>query len=640
MENARRQLELLQAEQQAEKDELRKLEAALSDSLVQERQVSKKVQRQRELKRLHEKRTEAVEEKIRRLRKELVEHEQIAKQLLQKEKHKSYAGDTFMQSSSGFQEEPATQQQQQQQQQEQDGSEHAPERDTLDTALLGQSMMEDSSSSMDGGGLGPLQMTGKSATMSTSTQLPPPGKQLSCEDSSLMMSMSAPSFSRSQPQLLDSSQQSTPTLKEWFREKDGGVKTRDVSQPAVMKMVMDEDQQREAIRRALVQAAGSVKGAFRSLDLSGSGTVSQSEFERGMERLGVDYVSLTGIRKIGKVFKLFDAHKTGALDMSGMFGKDTSDEQQRLSTPDFWQMWVRRNKDFSKMDNRSGPRWSPATADDELQLLFEQANTRKEIYDKKNWMRATMRRLKSRGKSDARCRELVALHLPRGTGPKDREDVQTFSENDVRLCKRSYTDAWQEPTRNIQKQLYDLRDKRRDMMISRQRLEVMIAPPQRKAEEQMLQKAATVKALDLGIGKPKDAEAAEALAAQQQAIQKEAEKVAANQKAMFKAMLAKHGFELDQVETLYRIYMKHSDPVTDTLSRHGFETLLHALCQNRTLVESDLDAWWAQVSVCAAKYDPPGADASPGPRSRATFEHFMEWWATSEVRARSGAQAS
>ncbi len=31
---------------------------------------------------------------------------------------------------------------------------------------------------------------------------------------------------------------------------------------------------------------------------------------------------------------------------------------------------------------------------------------------------------------DARCREIVAAHLPRGTGPKDLEDVHTFSALD------------------------------------------------------------------------------------------------------------------------------------------------------------------------------------------------------------------
>ena len=53
--------------------------------------------------------------------------------------------------------------------------------------------------------------------------------------------------------------------------------------------------------------------------------------------------------------------------------------------------------------------------------------------------------------------------------------------------------------------------------------------------------------------------------------EKEKEKEKQQQHALFKAMLAKHGLELAQVEELYREYVKHSDPVSDTISRLGFE---------------------------------------------------------------------
>eukprot|EP00971_Amphidinium_carterae_P244752 4859406-Amphidinium_carterae.1 len=244
------------------------------------------------------------------------------------------------------------QEQQQQQQQQEEEQQQMQQQQQVQM----QQQMEASGSTVDLADssledLGPLVLI-----KSFSGMPPPPQPRGSLNDTS--MSMSASSLPPASRHLQEQSQQSasSPTLKEWFREKDGGVRTRLVARPATMKMEMDEEQQREAIRRAVIDAAGSVKSAFRSLDLSGSGTISQSEFERGMERLGVDYVSLTGIRKIGKVFKLFDAHKNGALDMLSMFGKDhLNDEPQRLSTPEFWHMWVKRNKDFSKLDTRLGP---------------------------------------------------------------------------------------------------------------------------------------------------------------------------------------------------------------------------------------------------------------------------------------------
>merc|ERR1711953_1193708 len=84
----------------------------------------------------------------------------------------------------------------------------------------------------------------------------------------------------------------------------------------------------------------------------------------------------------------------------------------------------------------------------------------KESESHRRWMAASFKRLKNKGKSDARCREIVALHLPRGNGPKDREGVATLSDADLRKCKKLYTDEVLEPVKNIQKVVYDMRDTR------------------------------------------------------------------------------------------------------------------------------------------------------------------------------------
>merc|ERR1719161_3212023 len=101
------------------------------------------------------------------------------------------------------------------------------------------------------------------------------------------------------------------------------------------------------------------------------------------------------------------------------------------------------------------------------------------------------RRLKSRGKTDAKCREIVAKHLPRGTGPRDRAEVNTFSVTEVKNCKRAYHDEVNEPVKSIQKVVYDLRDQRRVLHDTRQRLYAVMEPAIRAKmdEERRLQAA-------------------------------------------------------------------------------------------------------------------------------------------------------
>merc|ERR1712032_752945 len=143
------------------------------------------------------------------------------------------------------------------------------------------------------------------------------------------------------------------------------------------------------------------------------------------------------------------------------------DEPRRMSTPEFWNHWCKRN---GKVEQVRGPMWQAHGPDEELQILFDAQQAREEVGDKRKWMSAMFRRLKQRGRSDARCRECVALHLPRGTGPKDADAVQTFSEGDVKACRRTYNDEVLLPVRNIQKVVYEMREQRRVLQNSRQKL--------------------------------------------------------------------------------------------------------------------------------------------------------------------------
>merc|ERR1712150_80369 len=151
---------------------------------------------------------------------------------------------------------------------------------------------------------------------------------------------------------------------------------------------------------------------------------------------------------------------------------------QRASTPDFWKIWCRQNNIDPEQAQRN-PRWHPSTSEKKLQILTKACRSSDEAADKRKWISTTMRRLKSRGKSDARCREIVAHHLPRGTGPRDREDVNTFSTVDVQTCRKVYSERVLHPVRNIEKVVIDMRNQNQILKASRENLMALNMDPHR-----------------------------------------------------------------------------------------------------------------------------------------------------------------
>mmetsp|Transcript_105181 Transcript_105181/g.201968 ORF Transcript_105181/g.201968 Transcript_105181/m.201968 type:complete len:730 (+) Transcript_105181:74-2263(+) len=228
---------------------------------------------------------------------------------------------------------------------------------------------------------------------------------------------------------------------------------------------------REAVRVELIDAAGGAMEAFRCMDLSRSGRLTQSEFADGIERLGVPWRELTGFKKPREIYKLFDLDKDGSVSLADLFPEETKlEEHTRMSTPEWWGHWCRKSKDTKALSRPSGPAWNFSGPDEELQVIKAAQASRESASHRRKWISSTMRRMKNQGKSDARCRECCALHLPRGTGPKDRDGVSNFSEMEVKACKRVYIDEVQGPTRNIQKTVFEMREQRRLLQNSRMKL--------------------------------------------------------------------------------------------------------------------------------------------------------------------------
>lgn len=226
------------------------------------------------------------------------------------------------------------------------------------------------------------------------------------------------------------------------------------------------EQCRQAFRYELMNVTGGALEAFRSIDLNGSGQISFQEFTTGLARLAVNWQEATGLDSLRKVFRLFDQKKEGALKLVDLFPdalRQTEVETYRLSTPEFLEHWCMTRQNA---DQKRRPKWQ-MEEDEQLRALFVSAESRQNLDGHKHWMSSTIRRMKKLGKSDAYCREKCALHLPKGSGPFDRERKHAFGENDVRLLRREYTDKVIGTVRNVQKTVYELREQRLELQASR-----------------------------------------------------------------------------------------------------------------------------------------------------------------------------
>mmetsp|Transcript_94020 Transcript_94020/g.148658 ORF Transcript_94020/g.148658 Transcript_94020/m.148658 type:complete len:724 (+) Transcript_94020:71-2242(+) len=417
-----------------------------------------------------------------------------------------------------------------------------------------------------------------------------------------------------------------------------------------------DNYRREVIRSEMMKRAGNAITAFATINLNGSGRICSQEFADGVARLGVPWQLLTGLHRPRQLFRLFDRNPTdGVISLYELFPTERNKirDDSGLSTPDFWKNWVKKNHNMAK--GCGGPKWQPTSPEEELEMLFDARVKNEQSAFKHRWMSTTFRRMKARGKSDARCREMLALHLPKGSGPADLQDVKTFSQNEVIHCKRMYNDAVLEPQRKILKNLYSLREHRRQINTAKQKLYAVALEPfvRQKAQEKVVQDLA-MGGLSLGLHKhhhiPEHVDSADEV----DHIYEKPEDMAQGQ-ASFSQLSKMTGMDVSLIEDVFKIWMQHADK-TETINKKHFQRLLEDLCPQRAFAENDLEAWWDQVhergdaarlTVDWQASDPDGCE---GPdedseenndisrslretrKSPASFDQFLIWWSSSEVR--------
>lgn len=382
----------------------------------------------------------------------------------------------------------------------------------------------------------------------------------------------------------------------------------------------EDDMRRAAMRELMARHAGGRKPAFYRLDINRNGVVSYSEFENNFPvLLGISmpnerWASDRLKAKIKDVFRLFDHNGKGQLDLDKIFpgaSKEDDVEVERMSTPEFWTHWAKGTRGVKSDQGDRLSSWKPKDAYEELDLIMGARELQDDSNIRGKKMRQQWKRLKSNGKSDGRVREIVALHLPRGSGPEDRDGVPMFDAPDVQRVRRLYYEQINDRTRSIQKGLFDLREQRKTLMNSRHQFQATLQPMMRKQAAAAASKADAMKQFNAKMAAAEAIKGgfAGALGAVRDKMKVESVDVPEDVGPSFSELRKKFGVDEDALEDLYKVWMKFSDS-NDALNRRQFMKFLATLCPDRHLVNCDLEAWWEQIVTIIVK-GRPGFETPP-----------------------------
>mmetsp|Transcript_1785 Transcript_1785/g.4015 ORF Transcript_1785/g.4015 Transcript_1785/m.4015 type:complete len:746 (-) Transcript_1785:84-2321(-) len=413
---------------------------------------------------------------------------------------------------------------------------------------------------------------------------------------------------------------------------------------------------RKVVRKNMIELAGTARKAFATIDLNGSGSISNQEFGDGCRRLGVPWQDLTGIYKPREFFKLFDEDKDQVITFPELFPDDAAMERAglvRASTPDFAKRYMRERQQQLRRAE-----WQASGPEEEIEHLLATAELQKESEFRRKWIEATFRRLKSKGKSDARAREIVALHLPRGSGPRDGQGVATISDGDVRKMRQAYTDSFNTSIRETTKTMSDMRELRREQKQiidrlykateaerARERADAAAAgfgaalrfgaaPTSNLGGTGFLNLGGTGSLLPLSSLNVDDLPMTSAPTTSAPAARPISPKKGMSAYDIAKVTGMKEA-EVDDIQ----------EPYDKVIGRNSFITLktlpklLKAVAPNRTLAQDDINAFWKDMTTRQLhQQDDSGSGASANrkfedpKKAQCSFEQFAFWFANSELR--------
>lgn len=143
----------------------------------------------------------------------------------------------------------------------------------------------------------------------------------------------------------------------------------------------------EALKQILMEKTGSLKQAYKMLDINRVGVVNCVEFEKGLQRAGVYGSPLDGYRNAAHLFQELDPHRLGSVKLQDLLGYVPF---VRHPVSDTRSDWITYNNKASAQKSHLArkPRWKnwalePSQDYQELDHLKEHRALRKQLVDER-----------------------------------------------------------------------------------------------------------------------------------------------------------------------------------------------------------------------------------------------------------------
>lgn len=114
----------------------------------------------------------------------------------------------------------------------------------------------------------------------------------------------------------------------------------------------------EALRQILIERAGTLKQAYKAMDVNGTGDASPSEFEEGLRRAGIFGSPLVGYRDAADLFRGIDKAQNGVLSLQEFLGYVPMKPTRTRDTRALWNNYSNKTS-AQKSRLARKPRWKP-----------------------------------------------------------------------------------------------------------------------------------------------------------------------------------------------------------------------------------------------------------------------------------------
>merc|ERR1719487_1375083 len=125
------------------------------------------------------------------------------------------------------------------------------------------------------------------------------------------------------------------------RKKDEGASSPQQEETALLDTDLQDLPPVQAMRSAFLYKYGSLRSVWRYLDGNGSGSLSYTEFEEGIEGSGLNWKTITGCVSMKELFNLFDSDGSNDVSLVEFLGFPDVEEPRDPSKEPIENAWKR-----------------------------------------------------------------------------------------------------------------------------------------------------------------------------------------------------------------------------------------------------------------------------------------------------------